>query len=53
VDLTNSIIEKMTVVMRTTTEERAGLKSVLALSYHSSFEVLVYKQKRVRIVVMA
>jgi hypothetical protein len=52
VDLTDSIIEKMAVMMRTTTEERAGLKSVLALSYHSSFEVLVYKQKRVRIVVM-
>jgi hypothetical protein len=30
-----------------------GLKCVLVLSYHSSFEALIYKQEGVRIVVMA
>jgi hypothetical protein len=52
--LTDSIIEKTAVMMRTAieTEEKAGLKSVLVLSYYSSFEALVYKQG-VIIVVMA
>jgi hypothetical protein len=51
VDSTDSIIEKMEVMMRIATEieEKAGLKGVLVLSYHSSFEALVYKQ-RVRII---
>jgi hypothetical protein len=53
VDLTNSIVGKMTVMTTIATEERAGLKGVLVLSYHSSFEALVYKQKGVRIVAMA
>jgi hypothetical protein len=54
VDSTDSIIEKTTVMMRTTTEteEKVGLKGVLVLSYQSSFEALVCKQG-VRIVVMA
>jgi hypothetical protein len=52
-DSTDSIIEKTAMMMRTTTEteEKAGLKGVLVLSYHSSFEALVYKQG-VRIVGM-
>jgi hypothetical protein len=53
VDSTDSIIEKMTVMMRTTTHKKAGLKGVFILSYHSSFKVLVCKQKGVRIVAMA
>jgi hypothetical protein len=55
VDSTDSIIEKMGVTMRTATkiEEKVGLKCVLVLSYHSSFEVLVCKQEEVRIVVIA
>jgi hypothetical protein len=53
VDLTDSIVGKMTVMTTIATEERAGLKGVLVLSYHSSFEALVYKQKGVRIVAMA
>jgi hypothetical protein len=54
VDSTDSIIEKMAVMMRTATEteEKAGLKCVLVLFYYSSFEVLVCKQG-VRIVAMA
>jgi hypothetical protein len=46
VDLTNSIIEKTAVMMRTATEteEKAGLKGVLVLSYHSSFEGLICKK---------
>jgi hypothetical protein len=54
VDSTDSIIEKMAVMMRTATEteEKAGLKCVLVLFYYSSFEVLVCKQG-VRIVTMA
>jgi hypothetical protein len=53
VNSTESIIEKMVVMMRTTTEteEKVGLKSVLVLSYQSSFEALVCKQG-VRIVTM-
>jgi hypothetical protein len=42
-DLTGSIIGKMVVMMTIATEERAGLKCVLVLSYHSSFEALVCK----------
>jgi hypothetical protein len=42
-DLTDSIIGKMAVMMTIATEERAGLKCVLVLSYHSSFEALVCK----------
>jgi hypothetical protein len=53
VELTDSIVGKMTVMTTIATEERAGLKGVLVLSYHSSFEALVYKQKGVRIVAMA
>jgi GTP-dependent phosphoenolpyruvate carboxykinase len=55
VDLTDSIIEKAVMMMRTTTEteEKVGLKGVLVLSYHSSFEALVCKQQGVRIVTMA
>jgi hypothetical protein len=54
VDSTDSIIEKTVVMTRTATEteEKAGLKDVLVLSYHSSFEVLVCKQG-VKIIVMA
>jgi hypothetical protein len=55
VDSTDSIIEKAAMMMRTTTEteEKVGLKGVLVLSYHSSFEALVCKQRGVRIVAMA
>jgi hypothetical protein len=55
VDSTDSIIEKTAVMMRTATEteEKVGLKCVLALSYYSSFEALVCKQGGVRIVAMA
>jgi hypothetical protein len=54
VDSIDSIIEKTTVMMRTTTkiEEKADLKRVLVLSYHSSFDALVCKQEVVRIVAM-
>jgi hypothetical protein len=54
VDSTDSIVEKTVVMTRTTTEteEKARLKDVLALSYHSSFEALVCKQG-VRIVAIA
>jgi hypothetical protein len=54
IDSTNSIVEKMVVMMRIATKikEKADLKYVLLLSYHSSFEVLVYKQGDI-IVVMA
>jgi hypothetical protein len=51
-DSTDSIIEKMTVMMRTAKEQMASQKGVLVLFYHSSFEALVYKQKGVRIIVM-
>jgi hypothetical protein len=44
-DSAESIVEKMTVMTRTATEEKVDLKGVLVLSYHSSFEVLIYKQK--------
>jgi hypothetical protein len=44
---------KAAVMMRIATEENLGLKGVLVLSYHSSFEALVCKQKVVRIVMMA
>jgi hypothetical protein len=53
VDSTDSIVEKMAVMMRTTTEEKVGLKGVFVLFYHSSFEALVCKQEGVRIVAMA
>jgi hypothetical protein len=54
VDLTNSIIEKTAVMMRTTTEENLGLKGVLVLlRLNSSFEALVFKQEGIRIVAMA
>jgi hypothetical protein len=54
VDLTNSIVEKTAVMMRTTTEENLGLKGVLVLlRLHSSFEALVFKQEGIRIVAMA
>jgi hypothetical protein len=43
VDSINSIIEKMAVMTRTAIEEKAGLKGVLILSYHFSFELLVCK----------
>jgi hypothetical protein len=43
VDSTNSIVQKMAVMMKTTTEEKGGLKSVWVLSYHFSFEALVCK----------
>jgi hypothetical protein len=45
VDSTDSIVEKTVVMMRTITEteEKSGLKGVLVLSYHSSFEALVCK----------
>jgi hypothetical protein len=46
VDSTDSIVEKMAVMIRTITEEKAGLKGVLVLSYHSLFQALVCKQKR-------
>jgi hypothetical protein len=44
----------MAVMMRTTTEieEKTGLKGLLVLSYHFSFEALVCKH-RFRIVAMA
>jgi hypothetical protein len=41
VDSINSIKEKTMVMTRTTTKEKVGIKSVLALSYYSSFEALV------------
>jgi hypothetical protein len=46
VDSADSIIKKMTVIMRTVTEieEKTGLKDVLILSYHSLFEALLCKQ---------
>jgi hypothetical protein len=44
-DSAESIVEKTTVMTRTATEEKVDLKGVLVLSYHSSFEVLIYKQK--------
>jgi hypothetical protein len=55
VDSTDLFIEKAAMMMRTTTEieEKVGLKGVLVLSYHSSFEALVCKQQGVRIVMMA
>jgi hypothetical protein len=53
VDSADSIIEKTVVMMRTATEEKAGLKGVLVLSYHSLLEALVCKQGGLRIVVMA
>jgi hypothetical protein len=55
VDSTASIIEKLAVMMGTATEteENVGLKGVLVLLYHSSFEALVCKQEGIRIVVMA
>jgi hypothetical protein len=43
VDLTDSIVEKTVMMMRTTTEEKAGLKRCFGTSYHSSFEALVCK----------
>jgi hypothetical protein len=44
VDSIDSIIEKITVMMRTVIEiEKGCLKCVLVLSYHSSFETLVCK----------
>jgi hypothetical protein len=54
VDSTDSIIKKMTVIMRTVTEieEKTGLKDVLILSYHSLFEALFCKQG-VKIITMA
>jgi hypothetical protein len=51
-NLTDSIVGKMTAMMTIATEERTGLKGILVLFYHSSFEVLVCKQKLVRIIVM-
>jgi hypothetical protein len=53
VDSTDSIIEKMVVMMRTVKEENGGLKSALVLSYHFSFEALCCKQKGLRIAAMA
>jgi hypothetical protein len=55
VDSTDSIIEKTTVMTTTATktEENAGLKGVLVLSYHFSFEALVCNQEGVKIVMMA
>jgi hypothetical protein len=44
-DSAESIVEKTTVMTRTATEEKVDLKGVFVLSYHSSFEVLIYKQK--------
>jgi hypothetical protein len=46
VDSADSIIKKMTMIMRTATEieEKTGLKGVLILSYHSLFEALFCKQ---------
>jgi hypothetical protein len=52
VDLTDSIVGKMAVMTTIAIEERADLKGVLVLFYHSSFEALVCKQKGVRIVAM-
>jgi hypothetical protein len=54
VDSINSIIEKTMVMTRTATEieKKVGLKGVLVLSYHFSFEALVCKQG-VRIIAIA
>jgi hypothetical protein len=52
IDSTDSIVEKAVVMMRTAIEEKTGLKRCFG-TYHSSFEVLVCKQKGVRIVEMA
>jgi hypothetical protein len=43
VDSTDSIIENMAMMMRTIIEEKAGIKGILILFYHSSFEALVCK----------
>jgi hypothetical protein len=43
VDLTDSNVEKTVMMMRTTAEEKAGLKRCFGTSYHSSFEALVCK----------
>jgi hypothetical protein len=43
VDLTDSNVEKTVMMMRTTAEEKAGLKRYFGTSYHSSFEALVCK----------
>jgi hypothetical protein len=53
VESIDSIVEKTVVMMRTATEtkEKMGLKCVLVLFYHPSFEALVCKQG-VRIVMM-
>jgi hypothetical protein len=50
VDSTDSIVGKMEVMTRTTIEKMVGLKGILIISYHSSFEVLVCKQKGVIII---
>jgi hypothetical protein len=52
VDSSNAIVEMNSVMMRTAIEEKAGLKGILVLSYHSSFVALVWKQKGVKIVAM-
>jgi hypothetical protein len=45
VELIDSIIEKLMVIMRTATktEEKTDQKGVLVLFYHSSFKALVFK----------
>jgi hypothetical protein len=45
VDSIDSIVEKTAVMTRTATKEKTRLKSILVLSYHSSFEMLVCKQE--------
>jgi hypothetical protein len=52
-DLIDSIIGKIVVMMTIATKGRVTLKGVLVLSYHFSFEALIYKQKGVRIVAIA
>jgi hypothetical protein len=52
-DLIDSIIGKIVVMMTIATKGRATLKGVLVISYHFSFEALIYKQKGVRIVAIA
>jgi hypothetical protein len=43
VDSTDSIIKKTAVMTKTATKENVGLKNILVLSYHSSFEAFVCK----------
>jgi hypothetical protein len=53
VDSIDSIVEKMTMTMRTATKEMMSLKRCFGTFLLFSFEALICKQKRVRIIAMA